>query len=170
LGKLAEESGATFLLSTPTFIRGYLRRIEPGQFRTLRFAVAGAERCPADLKAQFKERYGAELLEGYGCTELAPVVAVNLLSIERDGVKEIRQRDGSVGRPLPGIHVFTMHPETAEILPTGSDGLLVVRSASRMRGYLNRDDLTQKAFIHGGYNTGMLDMWMLMASFILPAV
>jgi acyl-[acyl-carrier-protein]-phospholipid O-acyltransferase / long-chain-fatty-acid--[acyl-carrier-protein] ligase len=154
LGSLAQKTGATFMLSTPTFVRGYLRRVEPEQFKTLRFAVVGAERCPADLKQQFKDRYGASLLEGYGCTELAPVIAVNLLTIKRDGVEEIRQRDGSVGRPLPGIDVFTIHPDTHERLPVGSEGLLIVRSASRMRGYLNRDDLTKKAFVHGGYNTG----------------
>jgi acyl-[acyl-carrier-protein]-phospholipid O-acyltransferase/long-chain-fatty-acid--[acyl-carrier-protein] ligase len=154
LGALAHASGATFLISTPTFVRGYLRRIEPEQLRTLRFAVVGAERCPADLKQLFRERYGAELLEGYGCTELAPTVAFNLLPMERDGVKEIRNRDGSVGRPLPGLNVFTIDPDTHEVLPTGRDGLLVVQSPSRMRGYLNRPDLTEKAFVHGGYNTG----------------
>jgi acyl-[acyl-carrier-protein]-phospholipid O-acyltransferase / long-chain-fatty-acid--[acyl-carrier-protein] ligase len=154
LGALAKVSGATFLLSTPTFVRGYLRRIEPEQFKTLRFAVVGAERCPPDLKLQFRERYGAELLEGYGCTELGPTVTLNLLPIKRDGVTEIRSRDGAVGRPLPGLNVFTIDPETQTILPAGSEGLLVVQSTSRMRGYLDRPDLTEKAFIHHGYNTG----------------
>ena len=154
LGKLAEAAGATFLLSTPTFVRGYLRRVDAAQFKTLRFAVAGAERCPAELKTQFKEKYGADLLEGYGCTELAPVVAVNLPTVERDGVREVRSRDGSVGRALPGIHIFTVHPETLTPLKVGEEGLLIVKSPSRMRGYLDRNDLTEKAFQHGGYNTG----------------
>jgi len=154
LGKLAEAAGATFLLSTPTFVRGYLRRVDAVQFKTLRFAVAGAERCPAELKAQFKEKYNADLLEGYGCTELAPVVAVNLPTVERDGVREVRSRDGSVGRALPGIHIFTVHPEALTPLQVGEEGLLIVKSPSRMRGYLDRDDLTEKAFQHGGYNTG----------------
>ncbi len=154
LGNLAEASGATFLISTPTFVRGYLRRIEPAQFKTLRFAVVGAERCPPDLKQLFRERYSAELLEGYGCTELAPTVALNLLPVQREGVTELRSRDGTVGRPLPGLNVFTIDPETHERLPVGREGLLVVQSPARMRGYLNRPDLTEKAIIHGGYNTG----------------
>lgn len=154
LGTLAAACGATFLISTPTFVRGYLRRIEPEQFKTLRFAVVGAERCPPDLKQAFRERYGAELLEGYGCTELAPTVALNLLPVVHQGVTELRSRDGTVGRPLPGLDVFTIHPETHERLPAGQEGLLVVRSPSRMRGYLDRPDLTEKAFVHGGYNTG----------------
>jgi acyl-[acyl-carrier-protein]-phospholipid O-acyltransferase/long-chain-fatty-acid--[acyl-carrier-protein] ligase len=154
VGELPAASGATFLLSTPTFARTYVRRVPAEQFKTLRFAFAGAERCPPELKQAFKERFGADLLEGYGCTELAPVVAVNLPSVERDGVREIRSRDGSVGRPLPGIHVLTIDPETRAILPTGAEGLLVVRSPARMKGYLGRDDLTAAAFVHGGYNTG----------------
>jgi acyl-[acyl-carrier-protein]-phospholipid O-acyltransferase/long-chain-fatty-acid--[acyl-carrier-protein] ligase len=154
LGELAERSGATFLISTPTFVRGYLRRIEPAQFKTLRFAVVGAERCPADLRAAFKSRYGSDLLEGYGCTELAPVVGVNLTEVHCDGVVEVRAKDGSIGRALPGLHVFAVDPEGARILPPGQEGLLVVRSPSRMRGYLDRPDLTATAFIHGGYNTG----------------
>lgn len=154
LGNLAEACGATFLISTPTFVRGYMRRIEPEQFKTLRFAVVGAERCPPDLKLAFRERYNAELLEGYGCTELAPTVALNLLPVKRNGATELRSRDGTVGRPLPGLNVFTIHPESHEILPAGREGLLVVQSPSRMRGYLDRPDLTEKAFLHGGYNTG----------------
>ncbi|MBA2479043.1 MAG: MFS transporter [Planctomycetes bacterium] len=154
LGELAQSARATFLISTPTFARGYLRRVEPEQFKTLRFAVVGAERCPADLRKQFKERFGSELLEGYGCTELAPTVATNLIDVHRDGEREVRARDGSVGRALPGQQVFAVDPVTHEPLPPGSEGLLVVRSPSRMKGYLDRPDLTAKAFVAGGYNTG----------------
>lgn len=154
LGELAVKSGATFLISTPTFARGYLRRTEAAHFRTLRFAVVGAERCPAELKQQFKERFGTELLEGYGCTELAPVVALNLPAVKRDGVTEIRAKDGAVGRALPGIQVFAIHPDTRELLPPGQEGLLVVQSPGRMRGYLDREDLTDKAFFGDGYITG----------------
>ena len=154
IGKLAKELGVTFLVSTPTFVRGWMRRIEPDQFKTVRLAVVGAERCPAELKAAFKERYGCDLLEGYGCTELAPTVAVNLPEVRRDGEVEVRSKDGTVGRPLPGIAAFTIDPETQAILPPNAEGLIVIRSSSRMLGYLNRDDLTTKAFVHGGYNTG----------------
>jgi len=154
LGELAVAAGATFLISTPTFVRGWMRRIEPAQFKTLRLAVVGAERCPVDLKEAFKERYGADLLEGYGCTELGPVVACNLPTVVNDGVTEVHSRDGSVGRPLPGIHVVAIDPATHAVLPAGGEGLLVVRSPARMAGYFGRDDLSAQAFRNGGYNTG----------------
>ena len=153
IGELAAQYDASFLISTPTFVRGYQRRVEPEQFAKLRFAMVGAEKCPADLRASFRERYGAELYEGYGCTELAPVVACNAPDVTGpDGVTACRE--GSVGRPLPGIEVITIDPESGEILPDGETGLVVVRSPARMLGYLKRDDLTDAAFVHGGYNTG----------------
>jgi acyl-[acyl-carrier-protein]-phospholipid O-acyltransferase/long-chain-fatty-acid--[acyl-carrier-protein] ligase len=156
IGELCASGRATFVLATPTFVRGWMRRIEPEQFRSLRFAVAGAERCPPELKAQFRERYGSELVEGYGCTELAPVVAINLppLRLPGDDETEIRARDGSVGRPLPGLSVFAVDPADHRRLPPDSEGLLVVRSPSRMLGYLGREDLTAQAFIADGYATG----------------
>ncbi len=145
LGELIQAARGSILISTPTFVRGYMRRITREQLATLRLAVVGAERCGAELKEEFKAAFDTDLLEGYGCTELSPAVAVNT---PRAG------RDGSVGRPLPGIEVMTMDPETEELLAPGREGLLVVRSPGRMLGYLDRPDLTEATFVHGGYNTG----------------
>lgn len=144
LGQLAERSRTTFLISTPTFVQGYLRRIAPEQLRHLRFAVVSAERCPPELQTRFRERYGVDLLEAYGATEIGAVAAQTADS----------RRPGTVGRPLPGVEILTVHPETGAILPPGEPGVLVVRSAARMQGYLGRPDLTEQAFVHGGYWTG----------------
>jgi acyl-[acyl-carrier-protein]-phospholipid O-acyltransferase / long-chain-fatty-acid--[acyl-carrier-protein] ligase len=154
LGDLAARAKATFAITTATFVRGWLRRIPAEQLQHLRFAAAGAEKCPKELREAFKAKYGADLLEGYGCTELAPLVSVNLQAVTRVGETEIRTRDSTVGRAIPGIHVFATHMETRAALPTGQEGLLVVRTPARMQGYLGRDDLTTKAFLQGGYDTG----------------
>jgi len=156
LGELSERHGPTLFVSTPTFTRGYLRRIPKHQFSSLRFGVVGAEKCPPDLRRAFREKYDAELLEGYGCTELAPVVAVNVLDEDRRGTTEPGSKAGTVGRALPGIEVLAMDAETHEVLPRGETGLLIVRSPARMLGYLDRLDLTESSFVHGGYNTGDL--------------
>lgn len=146
LGELARASGVDLLISTPTFARGYVRRIPPEHFAALRYGIVSAERCPDDLHDAFENRFaGARLLEAYGATELAPGVAVN---------PPDAPRRGSVGIPLPGIEIVVVDPATFEPLPPGAEGLLVVRSPSRMRGYLGRDDLTEQAFLLGGYNTG----------------
>jgi len=145
LGRLIERTKATVMVSTPTFARGYMRRIKPEQMSSMKLAVVGAEHCPTELRRAFREQYGFPLLEGYGCTELTPVVSVN---------KVDQSREGSVGPPLPGVEVFTMDPDTREILPRGEEGVLVVRSPARMLGYLDRPDLTERVFVHGGYDTG----------------
>jgi acyl-[acyl-carrier-protein]-phospholipid O-acyltransferase/long-chain-fatty-acid--[acyl-carrier-protein] ligase len=154
LGVLAARSRATFLISTPTLVRGYLRRIAPEQLRSLRLVVVGAERCPLALKEEFRARFGIDLLEGYGCTELGPVVAFNLPDIIAAGVREERNRDGTVGRPLPGIQVLCVHPALGTPLPPGAEGLLLVRSPSRMQAYLHRPDLTALAIRQDAYATG----------------
>ncbi|MCR9211785.1 MAG: AMP-binding protein, partial [bacterium] len=78
IGKLAEKYKATVLLGTPTFMRGYLRRITPEQFKTLNVAVVGAEKMPADLFDAFEKRFGVRPVEGYGTTEMSPLVSVNI--------------------------------------------------------------------------------------------
>jgi len=145
LGELALASQADLLISTPTFARGYVRRIPPEHFASLRWGIVSAERCPDDLHDAFEQRFGALLLEAYGATELAPGVAVN---------PPEAPRRGSVGLPLPGIEILVVDPATFEPVPPGAEGLLIVRSPARMRGYLGRDDLTEQAFLLGGYNTG----------------
>lgn len=154
LGKLCQATAADFMISTPTFARAYLRRLEPEAMASLRLAVVGAEKCPADLRVAFLERFGCQLLEGYGCTELAPVASVNVPDTDLAPHKETGTREGSVGRALPGIEIITIDPDSHEVLPRGETGLLVVRSPGRMAGYLGRDDLTEAAFVHDGYNTG----------------
>ena len=154
LGKLAEKAKPDILLTTPTFARGYLRRVEPEQFASLRLAVAGAEKCSAELSEQFADRFHCALLEGYGATELGPVISCNVPHCERDGLKEIGHKAGSVGRSLPGVSAWTVHPETMERLAIGEEGLLLIESPARMQGYLGRDDLTAAAFVGEAYNTG----------------
>ncbi len=154
LGALLAEAKATILVGTATFARSWMRRIEPAQAARLRMTIVGAEKCPADLRAAWSARYGSPLLEGYGCTELCPVVSVNLPAITRGGLTDDRARDGSVGRPLPGIHVAAVDIATGAELPPGEEGMLVVWSPARMRGYLGRPDLTAKVLLRDGYITG----------------
>src|SRR6266487_3943585 len=75
---LIERYKLTFLLATPTFLRVYLRKAEPEQLRTLRLIIAGAEKLPLDLASHFEKRFHKKVFEGYGLTETAPVVSVNL--------------------------------------------------------------------------------------------
>jgi acyl-[acyl-carrier-protein]-phospholipid O-acyltransferase / long-chain-fatty-acid--[acyl-carrier-protein] ligase len=80
LASWAEDFHATVLLATPTFLRSYLRRIEPKQFQWLQIVVLGAEKMPLGLAEEFEQQFGVRPVEGYGTTELSPLVSVNVPS------------------------------------------------------------------------------------------
>jgi acyl-[acyl-carrier-protein]-phospholipid O-acyltransferase/long-chain-fatty-acid--[acyl-carrier-protein] ligase len=78
VGKLCREHRATVLLATPTFLRSYLKRCPAEDFASLEVVVVGAEKMPVDLAAAFEEKFGVRPVEGYGATELSPLVSVNV--------------------------------------------------------------------------------------------
>ena len=149
IGEMAAKYGATLLVSTPTFCSAYARKCQPEQFAKLRLAIVGAERLRAPIASAFKERFGVELIEGYGCTEMAPVVAVNVPNAAGTG-----SRAGTVGRALPGISAKVVDPETGEGPLVGKEGLLLVTGPNQMRGYLGDPELTRDAQRDGWYVTG----------------
>ncbi|HKF64937.1 MAG TPA: AMP-binding protein, partial [Vicinamibacterales bacterium] len=145
---------ATLLISTPTFCASYVRRCERDQFRHLRYAIVGAERLREPVAAAFKEKFGVDLLEGYGCTEMAPVVAVNVPDVVDGRERQRGTRVGSVGHPLPGVAVKIVDPVTGEGPLFDRDGLLLVRGANRMLGYLGDPARTSEVVRDGWYVTG----------------
>ncbi|RMF42447.1 MAG: AMP-dependent synthetase [Planctomycetota bacterium] len=154
IGNLAAKYKATVLLATPTFLRTYLRRIDPEQFQTLDVVVLGAEKMPLDLAEQFEQKYGVRPVEGYGTTELSPVVAVNIPPSRASGPVEAGLREGSVGKPIPGVEVRAVSIDTDEPLPPGETGLIEVRGPNVMKGYFKRPDLTREVMHDDWYRTG----------------
>lgn len=154
VGELVARHRATILLATPTFLQLYLRRCEPGQIGSLRIVLTGAEKLTDDLAEAFADRFGLRPIQGYGATECSPVVAVSSPGYRAPGFYQAGARRGSVGRPLPGVTVRIVDPDTKAPLPVGSSGLVLVRGANVMRGYLGRDDLTAAAMHDGCYVTG----------------
>jgi acyl-[acyl-carrier-protein]-phospholipid O-acyltransferase / long-chain-fatty-acid--[acyl-carrier-protein] ligase len=149
IGELAARYKATLLVSTPTFCGAYVRKCLPEQFAHLRLAIVGAERLREPIAAAFKDKFGIDLLEGYGCTEMAPVVAVNV-----PDAGDAAARRGSVGRPMPGISAMIVDLETGEGPLVGKEGLLLVNGPNRMVGYLGEPELTAQALRDGWYVTG----------------
>ena len=152
IGDLSEKYYATLIISTPTFCGGYIRKIRPEQFAHLRYAIVGAEKLREPTASAFKERFGLDLLEGYGCTEMAPIVAVNLPGIAADG--KPRARMGSVGRPLPRVEAKVVDPVTLEGPLLGREGLLLLKGPNQMRGYLDDQEASRAALHDGWYMTG----------------
>jgi len=154
IGELCRTHCCTIYLSTATFLRFCLRKCGPDDFRSVRILVCGAEKLPQSLARDFEKRFGVLPLEGYGCTELSPVVSCNVPDFERDGTRQLGNKSGSIGQPLPGIAIRIVDPESMAPLPAGTEGLVLVRGANVMRGYLHRSDLTARAIRDGWYITG----------------
>ncbi len=154
IGKLVKEHKATILMTTPTFMSTYIRRCEPEEFKSLRMVTVGAEKLKESLALEFKQKFGLDPMEGYGCTELSPVVSMNLPDYERDEVLQKAQKKGSIGLPLPGIAVRIVDQNTREPLGAGQNGLLMIKGPNVMKGYLNQPEKTAEVIQNGWYMTG----------------
>jgi acyl-[acyl-carrier-protein]-phospholipid O-acyltransferase/long-chain-fatty-acid--[acyl-carrier-protein] ligase len=151
IGELAGAHRPTLFLSTPTFCLGYRRKCTREQFANIRYLLVGAEKLRPALTQSFEEKFGVTPLEGYGCTEMGPVVSVNVVNKEHSAYKP-----GTAGRPLPHVSLRIVDPETLAPLPAGETGLLLVNGPSRMLGYLNDPERTAQSLMDGYYNTGDL--------------
>ena len=143
--------------ATPTFLRLYLRKAEPEQLNTLRLIITGAEKLPLDLASHFEERFHRKVFEGYGLTETAPVVSVNLPDPEPPKPGDHVQpssRVGSVGRLAPGIAAEIREPETDQKLSLYDSGMLWLRGVNIFEGYLHDPQRTAEVLRDGWLKTG----------------
>lgn len=161
-GKLAElvrKHGLSLMCSTPTFLRGFLRKAEASDFVSLKLVVTGAEKLPMDLAEAFERRFGVEVLQGYGLTETSPVVSVNLpgmYGVEGEVIAQAVSRKGSVGKPAPGVAVEVRDPETGVLLPHTQTGMLWFRGVNIFPGYLKNPEQTAAMLSEGWIRTGDL--------------
>jgi acyl-[acyl-carrier-protein]-phospholipid O-acyltransferase/long-chain-fatty-acid--[acyl-carrier-protein] ligase len=154
IGALVEKYQGTFLLSTPTFCASYSRHCTREQFASLRFVLVGAEKLREPVAVAFHETFDLDLLEGYGCTEMSPVVAVNSPNFEAGRDTQTGNKSGTVGHPVPGVAVKVVDPNTFETLAPNVEGLLLVKGPNRMLGYLNQPERTTEVLHEGWYTTG----------------
>lgn len=152
LATAARHDAPTLLLSTPTFLRTYARRIPRDAFGTLRLAVAGAEKLPADIANAFRTRFGCDVVEGYGLTETAPVACLNVPHPVRGPGADSFQpgwKAGSVGRLIPGLAARFYKDNQHQ--PGATSGVLALRGANVTAGYLAGPDAK---FRDGWFLTG----------------
>ncbi len=154
---LIQNHRITLLLAAPTFLRGYLRKADPEQFQSLRLIITGAEKLPLELAETFERKFGKHVFEGYGLTETAPVVSVNLPEgkpTRRGQLVQPTNRFGSVGKMAPGIAAEIREPETDRKLSLLDTGMLWLRGANIFEGYLNDPERTADVLHDGWFKTG----------------
>ncbi|HWH80555.1 MAG TPA: AMP-binding protein, partial [Candidatus Binatus sp.] len=154
IGETVQKYRATLLISTPTFYVSYWRRCTKEEFASLRYLIAGAEKLREQIVSGYQEKFGLTILEGYGCTELAPVVSVNTPDITDGKEKQVGHKPGTVGHPLPGVAVKIVDPETGDALGADAEGLLLIKGPNVMLGYLDQPSLTDQVIRRGWYVTG----------------
>lgn len=120
--ELSYEHNITILLGTPTFLMGYAKSAHNYDFYSLRFAIAGGEKLKGEVRELWEEKFGIRILEGYGTTEMSPVLSVNT---------PLFYKKNTVGKFMPGIQ---WKLEKVEGIPKG--GNLFVKGPNQMEGYL----------------------------------
>jgi acyl-[acyl-carrier-protein]-phospholipid O-acyltransferase/long-chain-fatty-acid--[acyl-carrier-protein] ligase len=154
IGELCRKYRVTLIIGTPTFVWEYVRRLERADLASVRVAIVGAEKMRLELADAFWEKFHLDLSQGYGCTETSPVVSVETAGRRRQSQMGSIE-PGSVGRPMPGIAVRVVNPETFETLGPGQEGMLLVKGPCVMAGYLDEPEKTRQAIWEDGwYITG----------------
>jgi long-chain acyl-CoA synthetase len=142
-----QEQHVTVLFGAPTMYTAWVAvpGAEQYDLSSVRLAVSGAAPLPPDVLRDFKNIFGVEIYEGYGLTETAPTVTSNRMST--------RPRPGSIGLPLPEVE-FRLVDEDGADVELGDPGEIIVKGPNVFRGYWNRPDETDRAFLGEWFRTG----------------
>ena len=153
LAQLIAEHQVTVLLATPTFLRGYIKRVDPEQLKSLKLVVTGAEKLPDNLANAFRDRFGISPFEGYGLTETSPATNVNLPdpTAGDNQTTILANRLGSVGQLLPGVAVRLTNPATDELCELNQQGIIWLKGANVFHGYLDNQAKTDEVLTADGW-------------------
>ncbi|WP_320064919.1 SDR family NAD(P)-dependent oxidoreductase [Micromonospora sp. RTGN7] len=144
------EDGATVLAGVPAMYHHLVTAARETGFRApaLRVCLVGGAITTGALRRAFDEVFDAPLLDAYGSTETCGSIAVTRPDLPRV--------EGSCGRPVPGVQVRLVSPQTGLDAPTGAEGEVWVRGPSVMLGYHGLPEVTAAALRDGWYRTGDL--------------
>lgn len=138
-----QEHKVTALVAVPGQYRVLVKDPMDADLSSLRLCISGAERLPDQVALEFRQRFGKEILQGYGATELSPVVSVNPPN---------DNHVGSAGKPLSNLKV-TIRDENGNILPVGETGEVCVEGTAVMMGYYRDPEATARKIRNGVLHT-----------------
>ncbi len=107
--------------------------------------MAGGAALPVEVMKAFEEKFGVEILEGYGLSETSPVASFNMLGRPR--------KPGSIGYPVWGVEM-TILDDKDQPLPEGERGEICIRGHNIMKGYWKRPDATKETIRNGWFHSG----------------
>jgi len=156
LAELIAAHNVEVMLATPTFLRGYMRRVKVEQLASLKLIVTGAEKLPLNFEEEFRNKFGKPVMEGYGLTETSPVSNVNMPDPPANGTQPVipARRLGSVGQFVPGIAVRITDAVSGEELPIDRSGIIWMRGPNIFPGYLGAQRKSAEVIIDGWLRTG----------------
>lgn len=154
VGRLAIRYAATFMLSSPKVLEKYIKGLKPKYLASVRLCVSVTEPLPYAVGEAFYRRFGIRPKESYGVTECTAIVAINTLNVRAPRKYQVGSVNGSVGRPVPGVAVRIVDPESYALKEPGKKGLLLIKGPSVMKGYLGVGDVSERFTHDGWYITG----------------
>jgi long-chain acyl-CoA synthetase len=144
-----QAAGATIFMGVPSMyaVLANMPESRSVDLSGLRYCIAGGAPLPLEVMDRFESRYGVTIYEGDGPTECSPITSVNPVGG--------RRKPGTIGLPLPDVEMKIIGDDDRE-LPGGEIGEIIVRGPNVMKGYFNRPEETQAAFLDEWFRTGDL--------------
>lgn len=151
-----EKEGITAMISTPTFLRSYLKKATPEQMKSLYLVVAGAEKSPDGFAASWEAKFpNSHYLDGYGMTEASPVVSVNKpdVPVKNGEPGEVHRgtKPGSVGILFPGMCAKVLNIDDNSLCSFNESGMLYLKGPNIFPGYLSEDGVPVPATDEEGW-------------------
>jgi len=143
---LIERDRVTLFAGVPTMYFAILHHKGSARdLSSLRYCMSGGAAMPVEVMRAFEEKYGIQILEGFGLSETSPVASFNMLDRPRQA--------GSIGYPVWGVEMAILD-DVDRPLPDGERGEICVRGHNVMKGYWKRPDATKDALRNGWFHTG----------------
>lgn len=145
--ELMHHHKVSYFAGVPTMYFALLHYPEASQYELgLKICVSGGSAMPVEVMSAFDEKYGVNILEGYGLSETSPVASFNVLDKPK--------KAGSVGLPIWGVEFRLVDPDGKIVEGTDEPGEICIKGHNIMKGYYNKPEANNEVFDNGWFSTG----------------
>ena len=154
LGTFCRANQITLIPASPAMLAAILGEVDAADLSHLRQVAIGGGELEDEMRGRFRDKFGIEPLQGYGCPECAPLVSLNVPDYDAGDEHQSGTRPGSTGHPVPGVSVRIVDPTTGAPVAPGVEGMLLVSGPNVMKGYVEGPENTSRVMSDGWYITG----------------